>query len=365
MIISADDLQRIREKHIGQKIVYCSGSFDLVHAGHILFFEDCKKYGDILVVSVGKDSSIRKNKGEGRPILNERVRLKTIDSLKPVDYAFINPVSVEGKQLNTLELALDNLKPDFYIINEDAFDTKTRIELAKKFGVELVILNRNCPPEFENISATKIIEKIKNLPDKIKSSMKKAIFLDRDGVINDDEKDEFIYKKDDIFVRTSSKESLRKMKDKGYLLICITNQPLIARGLASEKEVEEINNLINQKIGNLIDRFYICPHHPEMHPDVPEHAKKYRIVCNCRKPSPGMLITAAKDFDIDLKKSWMIGDMITDIIAGKSTGCKTILIKSKSNSRLIKSAMPFDINTKPDFYADNLSDAIKLLDISA
>ena len=163
--IKIEDLPKIREQFKNKKIVLCSGSFDLTHAGHVLFFEDCKKYGDILVVAVGKDVPIEKRKGQGRPILNQYIRLKTVDSLKPVDYSYINPISVSENKLYTIEHAFQNLKPDIYVINEDAFNIPYRKELCKKFNVKLVILPRTAPPEFEGISATKIIEKIKNLKD--------------------------------------------------------------------------------------------------------------------------------------------------------------------------------------------------------
>ena len=162
-IININDLKNIREEHKDKKIVFCSGSFDLTHAGHILFFEDCKKQGDILVVAVGKDSSIKDNKGDKRPILNEHIRLKTIDSLKPVDYCYIDPISMSGNKLYTIERAFENLKPDIYTINEDAFDIPYRKELSEKYGVKLIILPRICPLEFDGISTSKIIQKIKNL----------------------------------------------------------------------------------------------------------------------------------------------------------------------------------------------------------
>lgn len=162
MIIPSDDLPLIRKKHAGKKIVFCSGSFDLIHAGHVIFFENCKKAGDILVVMVGRDDEIKKNKGPHRPVLNQDIRLKIIDSLKPVDYCFLNiPWIKNAHPLDTIGVFFEHLKPEIYAINEDAFDIPHRKKLAKKHGVKLLLLDRNCPPEFENISTTKIIEKIK------------------------------------------------------------------------------------------------------------------------------------------------------------------------------------------------------------
>ncbi len=162
-MITTDDLPTLRRENQGKKIVFCSGSFDLTHAGHVLFFEDCKKLGDLLVVAVARDISIKKRKGEKRPILNEHLRLKMIDSLKPVDYVFMNPDKATEDLLFTIKSTFEKLRPDIYAINDDAFDIPRREQLSKEFGVQLVILPRTFPPEFEGISTSKIIEKIKNL----------------------------------------------------------------------------------------------------------------------------------------------------------------------------------------------------------
>lgn len=161
MTITPEDLPRIREQHRGKKIVFCSGVFDLTHAGHALFFEDCKKQGDILVVCVGYDAKIGELKGEGRPVLNERVRLKMVDAMKPVDYCLLDNIPVGENPLKTLDVVFPDLKPDAYVINDDAFDIPYREAVARRFGVELIILPRFCPPEFENISTTNIIAKIR------------------------------------------------------------------------------------------------------------------------------------------------------------------------------------------------------------
>ncbi len=187
----------------------------------------------------------------------------------------------------------------------------------------------------------------------------KAIFLDRDGVINRNMG--FIFKKEDISIINGVIETLKILKSKGYKLIVITNQPVVARGLCTEEEIEKLHEFINVKLGLLIDKFYFCPHHPEMHDDVPIYARKYRIKCSCRKPLPGMIFKASEDFNINLKESWMIGDTLVDIAAGKSAGCKTIMIKSGLNNKLPKSEPFFDINIKPDKYVDNIMEVIYFL----
>lgn len=162
--ITFEELPLIRKRHLSQKIVFCSGCFDLTHAGHILFFEDCKKYGDILVVMIGSDKVVRRDKGNKRPILNEHTRIKLIDSLKPVDYCFLDfIISPDTHPLKFIDLAIEKLKPDVYAINEDAWDITYRKDFMNKHKTELVILKRSAPAEFKQISTTGIIEKIKKL----------------------------------------------------------------------------------------------------------------------------------------------------------------------------------------------------------
>lgn len=156
------NLSKIREKHQKDKIVFCSGSFDLPHAGHVLFFEDCRKLGNILMVGVGGDKIIRINKGLGRPILNEHVRLKVIDSLKTVDYCLLDRVSSKICPLALLDLVFKKVHPDTYAINEDAYDIPYRKNLANKYGVKLVILKRRCPLKFKDVSTSNIIKKIRD-----------------------------------------------------------------------------------------------------------------------------------------------------------------------------------------------------------
>lgn len=159
--ISQEDLPKIRRKHKKKKIIYSSGCFDLLHAGHILFLEDCKKLGDILVVGIGGDRAIRDYKGSSRPILNEHIRTKMIDALSCVDYCFIDDNYKIDDDTYGIEVALKLLKPDVYIFNEDAYKLEERKLLGEKYGVEIKILKRWCPAEYENISTSKIIDKIR------------------------------------------------------------------------------------------------------------------------------------------------------------------------------------------------------------
>ena len=160
----------------------------------------------------------------------------------------------------------------------------------------------------------------KNLKNK-----QKAIFLDRDGTIN--KYVGFLRNIDDFELLPSAAEAIKKINNSGYLAIVVTNQPVIARGEVTFKQLDEIHNKMETLLGQegaYLDAIYFCPHHPDkgFEGEVPE----LKIDCNCRKPKPGMLLKAAEDFNIDLKGSWMAGDGKNDILAGKNAGCKTVLI---------------------------------------
>ena len=163
MVISYKDLASVRARYPDKKIVFCSGSFDLTHPGHELLFERCKELGNVLIVAVGGDKDIAEIKGPTRPIMNEDLRLKMVDSLKPVDYALLNPPHPEGgwgSQTAPLEIMFKLFKPDIWAVNHDAEQMKGRETLSEKMGVPIVILE---VPRI--ISTTEIIEKIRNLPE--------------------------------------------------------------------------------------------------------------------------------------------------------------------------------------------------------
>lgn len=168
--------------------------------------------------------------------------------------------------------------------------------------------------------------KARNLHNK-----QKAVFLDRDGVIN--KYVGFLRNIDDFELLDGVSKAIRKINESGYLAIVVTNQPVIARGEVSFAELTEIHNKMETLLGEdgaYLDAIYFCPHHPDKGFDgeIPE----LKFDCDCRKPKPGMLIKAAKEFNIDLTKSWMVGDSDSDIMAGKNAGCSTVLIgKSDEN----------------------------------
>ncbi len=163
-IITYSDLSPLRKKFSGKKVVFVSGSFDIPHAGHVFFFEESKKHGDALFVTVGRDAEIKKNKGADRPIMNESVRLKMVDSLRAVDYVFLTNRPPEGAGwLVPIEEIFEALRPDVYVVNSDVGDISERQKTADKFGIKMVVLGMDFPSKRDKLSTTRIIEKIKGL----------------------------------------------------------------------------------------------------------------------------------------------------------------------------------------------------------
>ncbi|SFC87176.1 D-glycero-beta-D-manno-heptose 1,7-bisphosphate 7-phosphatase [Butyrivibrio sp. YAB3001] len=171
--------------------------------------------------------------------------------------------------------------------------------------------------------------KEKNLKQK-----QKAIFLDRDGTIN--RYIGFLRNIDDFELLPGVTEAVRKINESGFLAIVVTNQPVIARGEVSRKQLQEIHNKMETLLGKggaYLDGIYYCPHHP--HRGYEGEIPELKIECNCRKPRPGMLLKATEDFNIDLMNSWMIGDGENDIKAGNDAGCKTALIGTEDFGQMI------------------------------
>lgn len=162
-----------------------------------------------------------------------------------------------------------------------------------------------------------------------------AIFLDRDGVVNKEV--DLLCKPEQLELVEGAAEAIRYINHKGYLAIIVTNQPVIARNLCSIEELEYIHAKLETMLGKehaYLNAIYYCPHHPAT--GYPEERKEYKIKCECRKPAPGMLLKAAKDWNIDLENSIMIGDRESDVKAGEEAGCKrSILIETNKANALL------------------------------
>ena len=189
----------------------------------------------------------------------------------------------------------------------------------------------------------------------------KGVFLDRDGVVN-----ELVYYQehsvvDSPFTAQQLKllpgvaHAINRFHEMGFAVIIVSNQPGIAKGYLTEETFEKISEKMRAELakeGAFLDGEYYCFHHPDAKVEI------LRANCNCRKPNPGLLLQAAKETDIDLSSSWMIGDGLTDIQAGKAAGCKTILL-GRMKCELCR--LMDDTDARPDLIASNLPEAANLV----
>ena len=157
------------------------------------------------------------------------------------------------------------------------------------------------------------------------SNLKKAVFLDRDGTINIHKG--YITAPADMELLPGVAEAIKHFNELGYLVIVVTNQPVIARGDCTIETLSQIHNRMETLLGEkgaYVDAIYYCPHHPES--GFENEIKELKITCECRKPHPGLLLQAKEDFNIDMSKSFMVGDSSRDIEAGKNAECTPICI---------------------------------------
>jgi len=187
----------------------------------------------------------------------------------------------------------------------------------------------------------------------------KAVFLDRDGVICEDvEYMEYPYQ---IKLIQGVTKAIRSLNKNGFKIVIVSNQSGVARGYFTEEDVKRVNLKMISKLGDgcRIDAIYFCPHHPEI------GVERYKKDCDCRKPKPGMLKSAAKDLDIDLKRSFMVGDKMDDVYAGHRAGCETILLLTGQGQDEVEyfktDNTDMEKSIKPNNIASDLFEAVSII----
>jgi D-glycero-D-manno-heptose 1,7-bisphosphate phosphatase len=151
--------------------------------------------------------------------------------------------------------------------------------------------------------------------------MRRAVFLDRDGTINEDVG--HITDPDLFVLIPGAIEAIRRLRDAGYFLVLATNQAGVGRGLMTEPQLLRVLDAFEallEEHGAALDAIRYCPHHPE------EGKGVYKRECECRKPGPGQLLSAAEEYDIDLSASFMVGDHYSDVEAGLAAGCRSVML---------------------------------------
>lgn len=182
----------------------------------------------------------------------------------------------------------------------------------------------------------------------------KCIFLDRDGTLI--KYRELLSKPEQVEIEPGAVKALQVFHQAGYLVIIITNQPVVARNICSIEQLEDIHKRLETLLGKehvYIDGIKYCPHHPDK--GFPEENPAYKISCGCRKPKTGLIDECVREFHIELSQSYMIGDTTVDIQTGKNAGLKTVLVKTGLSGKDEK----YDVS--PDVVADSLLEAAKFI----
>lgn len=177
----------------------------------------------------------------------------------------------------------------------------------------------------------------------------RAIFIDKDGTLIKDNPYNVDPSKIEFYPEVW--EALHLIARRGFLLIVVSNQPGVAKGYFGEVELENLISSFRRTFseqGLPLSGFYYCPHHPEGVVD------GYSIACQCRKPNPGLIFRAARRFNIELDKSWMIGDILNDVEAGNRAGCRTIMLDRKYETEWLAGEW-----RAPDFIVGNLLEAAR------
>jgi D-glycero-D-manno-heptose 1,7-bisphosphate phosphatase len=190
------------------------------------------------------------------------------------------------------------------------------------------------------------------------TTLRPAIFLDRDGVVI--EESHFLGDVSRVRLVQGAGEAIAALNRAGWVVVIVTNQSGVARGLFTVESVGEVHSHLSELLrgfGARIDAYRFCPHHPEA------ELTEYRVDCECRKPKAGMLLSAGRELCVDPARSWMIGDRVTDLEAGASAGCRTVLVRTGHGSQveadnLDRAALRLEL------IAPDLADAVERLGLA-
>jgi D-glycero-D-manno-heptose 1,7-bisphosphate phosphatase len=284
---------------------------------------------------------VREYKDPGRPIIGEAERAFAVAALQCVDWVTFHD---ERRMRDTLEI----LKPTYYIKGGDYTPEQlTSRDVVEAHGGEVRIL-----PLMPGLSTTGVIEKIVAAYGVLAArvplangdpSPRPCVFLDRDGVLN--EEVHFLKEPKEMRMIAGVGEALARLRAAGFRLVVVTNQSGIGLGYLTEKDFLHCNSALLTQVaraGGAIDKFYFSPY-------------SYADDAPCRKPGTAMIEAAATDLNLDLSRSWIVGDRASDIACGKAAGLKTVLVHTGS----LKRGDPCD--PEPDFRCADLGEAADII----
>ncbi len=295
----------------GRKIGYTCGAFDLLHAGYVDYLARGRALCDALLVAVNSDWSIRQYKDPHRPICSELDRMSVVAALESVD-AVTNLDDVRPLA------QIKRWRPDLYIKGGDYITRGLRsAEVVTEYGGQTVII-----PIEHNVSTSQIIERIVAMerlarPSPVTSPPPKGIvFLDRDGTLL--RESPYLSDPREAELMPGVGEGLAELQRAGCRLVIVTNQQGIGLGYFDVREFIAVNAAMFRLLtpfGVTISRVYYCPH-------------SAADACECRKPGPGMLLRAMREFGIEAERCFMVGDRDVDATSGQSAGCAAVLVSS-------------------------------------
>jgi len=343
-----DLLPLLRERQQrGEKAVLTNGCFDLLHVGHLRTLQAARAEGDFLIVGLNTDRSVKRFKGDTRPLVPEAERAEMLAGFACVDYVVLFDE-------RTAAPLVEFLRPDVYVKSEEYRDKPLpEADVVRAYGGRVAFV-----PICAGFSTTTLIERIRSRPHSpvpppphIRNSQfairnsQRMVFLDRDGVLNENRSD-YVKTPAELVLLPGAAEAVARLNREGYPVVVITNQSALGRGLLTTGMLDAIHVKLRRELaaqGAAIAAIYHCPHRPDEG-------------CPCRKPRPLLLQQAAQDFGGDLAQSVFIGDSGSDLAAARAAGCRTVLVRTGLGGEQEAFACQ---QWRPDCVAEDLAEAVE------
>jgi rfaE bifunctional protein nucleotidyltransferase chain/domain len=300
-------------------IVFTNGVFDVLHRGHVNYLHQAAALGGSLIVAVNSDASARMlGKGPDRPLNRAEDRAAVLAGLASVALVTF------FDERTPVEL-IQEIRPDLYVKGGD-YDMEQLEEtrVVRSWGGDALAI-----PFVDGYSTTALVKRIRagDGAGASAAAPRQAAFLDRDGVINRDQA--YVSRWEDFEFVPGAVDAMRRLKKAGYALVVVTNQSGIARGYYSEAQYQALTAAMKQALldaGAAVDAVYHCPHHPK------GKLAELAVDCDCRKPAPGMILRAAKELNLSLADSILVGDKPSDIEAARAAGVGRAYIVQSDNA---------------------------------